>query len=72
MQDDYSFGGEHRARSTELQDVAAMDRLAADAAPASELRRYAATRRHPSPRRCGGWWHRLTGQGRRPRAVMRS
>lgn len=41
MQDDYSFGREHRARATELQDIAAMDRLAAEAAsapPTSPLR----------------------------------
>lgn len=39
--DDYSFGYEYRARITELQDIAAMDRLAAQLAPASRLRRYA-------------------------------
>ncbi len=43
--DDYSYGWEHRARATELQDIAAMDRLAAQLAPPSALRRYAATRR---------------------------
>ena len=43
--DDYSHGWEHRARSTELQDIAAMDRLAAELAPPSALRRYAASRR---------------------------
>ena len=44
MTDDYSFGWEHRARMTELQDIAAMDRLAAEVAPPSALRRYAASR----------------------------
>jgi hypothetical protein len=72
MQDDYSFGREHRARATELQDIAAMDRLAAEAAPAAELRRYAASRRHQSERRSGGWWHRLTVHGRGPRVEVRS
>lgn len=61
MNDDFSFGWEYRARATELQDIAAMDRLAAQAAPASALRRYAASR---AQRRSGGsgrtWWHRLT------------
>jgi hypothetical protein len=42
---DYSYGWEYRTRSTELQDIAAMDRLAAELAPASTLRRYARSRR---------------------------
>jgi hypothetical protein len=55
---DYSYSWEYRTRSTELQDIAAMDRLAAEVAPASALRRYAASRRvFASPtggRTCGG------------------
>jgi hypothetical protein len=43
--DDYSYGLEHRTRTTELQDIAAMDRLAAELAPPSALRRYAASRK---------------------------
>src|SRR3954464_14514167 len=71
MQDDYSFGREYRARATELQDIAAMDRLAAQAAPASALRRYAASRRNRrAERRSGGSWQRLAGSG--PRAAARS
>jgi hypothetical protein len=42
--DDYSYGLEYRTRTTELQDIAAMDRLAAELAPQSALRRYAASR----------------------------
>lgn len=65
MQDDFSFGREYRARATELQDIAAMDRLAAQVRPASALRRYAATRvdrRGEGGRRA--WWHRLSiGRG---------
>jgi hypothetical protein len=60
MTDDYSFGWEHRARATELQDIAAMDRLAAQVAPPSALRRYAASR---AVRRAGRghrpWWTAL-------------
>jgi len=64
MQDDYSFGWQYRARTTELQDIAAMDRLAAQAAPASALRRYAATRRdRRGESRVRGWWGRLSGHG---------
>ncbi|SDT31867.1 hypothetical protein SAMN04488543_3710 [Friedmanniella luteola] len=67
MTDDYSFGWEHRARITELQDIAAMDRLAAQVAPPSALRRYAASR---AVRRSGGrrpWWSALRGP--RPHAA---
>jgi hypothetical protein len=46
---DYSFGKEYRARSSELQDIAAMDRLAADLAPASRLRRHADARGYGRP-----------------------
>jgi hypothetical protein len=42
---DYSYDREYRTRSTELQDIAAMDRLAAELAPASTLRRYARSRK---------------------------
>ena len=55
MTDDYRYGWEHRARATELQDIAAMDRLAAQVAPPSALRRYAASRAV-----------RRSGRGRRP------
>lgn len=41
---DYLWENLYRSRSAELQDIAAMDRLAAQAAPASALRRYAASR----------------------------
>lgn len=38
---DYYYEWHYHTRATELQDIAAMDRLAAQAAPASALRRYA-------------------------------
>lgn len=38
--DDYSSGCGFRSRSAELQDIAAMDRLAGRLAPASALHRY--------------------------------
>ena len=61
MKDDFSFGWEYRARATELQDIAAMDRLAAQAAPESALRRYAAARAdRGTGHGIGAWWHRLT------------
>ena len=57
--DDYSFGWEHQARQTELQDIAAMDRLAAELAPSSTLRRYAVRTLGQRDRRHGaGWWRR--------------
>ena len=63
--DDYSLGWEHRARATELADIAAMDRLAREAAPASALRRYAAQRRiDRQGTRTAGLWRRLVGSGR--------
>jgi hypothetical protein len=58
MTDDFSFGWEYRARGAELQDIAAMDRLAAQAAPPSVLRRYAqqrAARGDQDGRRTGAW-----------------
>lgn len=62
MTDDYGFGWEYRARTTELQDIAAMDRLAAQVAPPSALRRYAASR---AVRRAGHrrrpWWGAFRG-----------
>jgi hypothetical protein len=65
MTDDYSYGWEHRARITELQDIAAMDRLAAQVAPPSALRRYAASRAARRPDRARrSWWGGL----RHPRA----
>ena len=64
---DYGFGWEQRARTTELQDIAAMDRLAAELAPPSALRRYAASR---AARRGGrphqAWWS--AARTTRPRA----
>ena len=38
---DYSYQHTFATRSAELQDIAAMDRLAAELAPAPRLRRYA-------------------------------
>jgi hypothetical protein len=64
MTDDFSFGWEYRARGAELQDIAAMDRLAAQAAPPSALRRYAqqrATRGEGTGRRPGTWRRLLHG-----------
>lgn len=54
-----------KARQTELQDIAAMDRLAAELRPPSALQRWAQQRRsgqtHTSVR---GRVHRLLGAGR--------
>lgn len=62
MKDDFSFGWEYRARATELQDIAAMDRLAAQGAPASALRRYAASLgAGEGAGRNRAWWRRLSG-----------
>nr|WP_294694641.1 hypothetical protein [uncultured Friedmanniella sp.] len=62
--DDYSLGWEHRARVAELQDIAAMDRLAREVAPAATLRRYAAQRRADRRgNRAAGLWRRLAGHG---------
>jgi hypothetical protein len=61
---DYGFGLEHRTRSTELQDIAAMDRLAAEMAPPSALHRYAAARRIRGVRVAERWtdlWRRTRG-----------
>lgn len=67
--DDYSLGWEYRARMTELQDIAAMDRLAREVAPASALRRYAAQRQTDRQgARTVRLWRRL-GSHRRPRPV---
>lgn len=55
--DDFSFGWEHRAHITELQDIAAMDRLAAQVAPTSSLRRYGREKTGARARRSRpGWW----------------
>ena len=56
----HRIAGERRTTTTELQDIAAMDRLAAKAAPASALRRYAASRGV-------GRVHRRLGARTRPR-----
>jgi hypothetical protein len=53
---DYSFGYEYRARLSELQDIAAMDRLAAELAPASRLRRHADARGYG---RASAWTERI-------------
>lgn len=53
--DDYSHGWQHRTRTAELADIAAMDRLAAELAPPSALRRYAAQRAARPGRREPGW-----------------
>jgi hypothetical protein len=58
---DYSFSWDYQTRSTELQDIAAMDRLAAELAPPSALRRYAASRRVRGVRITDRWtdlWRR--------------
>jgi hypothetical protein len=62
---DYSYDREYRTRSTELQDIAAMDRLAAELAPPSALRRYAASRRVRGVRVADRWsdlWRRVRGR----------
>lgn len=69
MKDDFSFGWEYRARATELQDIAAMDRLAAQAAPASALRRYAASLTVRRDGRNRVWWRRLPGQSSQRRGA---
>ena len=48
---DYYFDLDYRTHSAELQDIAAMDRLAAQAAPASALHRYGES--HGGTRRPG-------------------
>jgi len=61
---DYSHGVEHRTRSTELQDIAAMDRLAAEMAHPSVLHRYGAARRLRGVRVADRWtdlWRRTRG-----------
>ncbi|HEY5820519.1 MAG TPA: hypothetical protein VIT20_00995 [Propionibacteriaceae bacterium] len=45
MNDDYSYLVEYKTRMAELQDIAAMDRLAAELAPPSALRRWVEQRR---------------------------
>lgn len=45
MNDDYSFLIEYKTRMAELQDIAAMDRLAAEMTPPSAMRRWAQQRR---------------------------
>jgi hypothetical protein len=41
---DYIYQQNFQTRSAELQDIAAMDRLAGELAPSRQLRRYAASR----------------------------
>lgn len=70
---DYSYGYEYRARLAELQDIAAMDRLAAELAPAARLHRYAEGRGygHTSwTERIGRVLH-LAGSRRDPHAIAR-
>ena len=66
--DEYSYGIQYRTRMAELQDIAAMDRLAAQVAPPSALRRYAqqrSTRADRGTNRSAGGWRRLL-HARRP------
>ncbi len=58
MNEDYSYRYEAKMRTAELQDIAAMDRMAAELRPPSALRRWAEQR--ASQRRSG----RKTGLGR--------
>ncbi len=54
--DDYSFGYGFRTQSAERQDIAAMDRLAGQLAPASALHRYGEGRTiRPTP----SWTRRI-------------
>lgn len=53
--DDDAYGWEHRTRATELQDIAALDRLAAELAPPSALRRYARAHRSRGVDVAGRW-----------------
>jgi hypothetical protein len=65
--DEYSYGIQYRTRMAELQDIAAMDRLAAEVAPPSALRRYAEQRAGRPDRgtsRGTGGWRRLLHAGR--------
>jgi hypothetical protein len=55
MTDDYSYLFEYKMRMAELQDIAAMDRMAADLRPQSALSRWAEQRASQrSPRRSHG------------------
>ena len=58
MTDDYSYLFEYKTRTAELQDIAAMDRMAAELLPQSALSRWAEQRL--AQRREG----RRTGLGR--------
>ncbi len=49
------YGTDHRTRATELQDIAALDRLAAELAPPSALRRYASRQRSRGMDVAGRW-----------------
>jgi len=52
--DPYSHLYEHQTRTADLQDIAAMDRLAAELAPPSALRRWARQRRTSQGQRRAG------------------
>ena len=55
MTDDYSYLFDHKTRMAELQDIAAMDRMAADLRPQSALSRWAEQRAgERRPRRSHG------------------
>lgn len=54
MTDDYSYLYDYKMRMADLQDIAAMDRMAAELRPPSALRRWAeqrASQRRPGRRR---------------------
>jgi len=62
MNDDYSYLNDYKTRMADLQDIAAMDRMAADLRPQSALSRWAAQRdAQRRPRRSHGFF----GLGRR-------
>ncbi|WP_375425642.1 hypothetical protein [uncultured Friedmanniella sp.] len=56
MTDDYSYLFDYKMRMADLQDIAAMDRMAADLRPQSALSRWAEQRVNlRSARRQSGW-----------------
>ena len=64
INDDYSYLSEHKMRLAELQDIAAMDRLAAELAPQARVSRWANQRRAAyadAPVRRMSWQRLLRG-----------
>ena len=61
---DYTYQHTFEARSAELQDIAAMDRLAGQLAPAPRLRRYAETQGLTPRRRWGAGIKSLVSHAR--------